>query len=102
MDPSRAQTLAFLRRLAAAVEQERVFVSAYAADRATEDLQWDQWDIIEQLKDITFDDLRHCECSRAPTADLIWVFTPELWDGGHLWIRLIERDGIVVVSFHRA
>lgn len=26
---------------------------------------------------------------------------PEFWDGGHLWIRLVERAGIVVISFHR-
>lgn len=85
-----------------AAAEGRVFVSAYAAERAADDLEWDQWDIVEQLKELDIGDHRHCEISRAPTEDLIWVFTPDLWDGDLLWIRLIERDGIVVVSFHRA
>ena len=102
MEPTLAQIQAFLRRLRLAVDEEKVVVSTYAADRAVSELGWDLWDILEQLKDLVPEDHRHCELSRAPTADLIWVFTPELWDGDLLWIRLLERDGIVVVSFHKA
>jgi len=64
--------------------------------------QQDLWHIPEQLKELAVEDHRHCELSKAPTTDAIWVFTPELWGDDLLWIRLIERNGIVVVSFHRA
>lgn len=102
MEPTPAELTAFLQRVRTAATSGKVIVSQYAAERAADELQWDQWDIFEQLKDLVPDDLRHCEISRAPSADLIWVFTPQLWDGDLLWIRLIERDGVVVVSFHRA
>ena len=37
----------------------------------------------------------------ALVAGLIWVFTPEHWDGGALWIRIVERAGMVIISFHK-
>ena len=102
MEPTLSKARAFLKRLKLAVERDRVAVSQYAADRASEELEWTRWDILEQLKELAVNDLRRCEVSRAPTADLIWVFTPETADDVSLWIRLLERDGIVVVSFHKA
>ena len=102
MEPSPAEIRAFLKRVRDAVDHGRVAVSQYAADRAADELEWNLWDILEQLKELLPTELRHCEVSTEPSADLIWVFTPELWDGDLLWIRLIERDGVVVISLHRA
>lgn len=102
MEPTPVQLRAFLQRVSVAADEGRVCVTTYVVERAADELQWDQWDIIEQLKELDIVDHRHCETSRAPTADLIWVFTPTLWDGDQVWIRLIERDGIVVVGFHKA
>jgi len=58
-------------------------------------------DLRLQLLELAIDDLLRTEQSTAPEGGLIWVFTPELWDGSHLWIRLVERAGIVVISFHK-
>lgn len=102
MDPTPAQLRNFLRRLRAAIDAHRVFVSAYAAERAADELGWGQWDIFEQLKELNADDYHRREVSHGPLADVIWVFTPEGWDEETLWIRLIERDGVLVVSFHKA
>ena len=38
--------------------------------------------------------------STAPEGGSIWVFTPDLCNGEYLWIRLVERRNIVVISFH--
>lgn len=54
-----------------------------------------------QLLDLSADDLLRTESSTAPQGGIVWIFTPEFWDGGFLWIRLVERAGIVVVSFHK-
>jgi len=58
-------------------------------------------DLRLQLLELAIDDLLRTEQSTAAEGGFIWVFTPELWDGGHLWIRLVERAGIVVISFHK-
>lgn len=102
MDPSLPELLGFLERLRQAVAEERVLVTHYAAERAADELEWDQWDILEELRELQPADHHRCEVSREPTRDLIWVFTPAHWDGDHLWIRLVERQAIIVVSFHRA
>lgn len=102
MDPTLDDISAFLKRVRYAVDREYVVVTRYAAERASEDLEWDEWDILEQLKELHHDDHLRCEASKAFPNDLIWVFTPDYWDGGQLWIRLVERDDLIVVSFHRA
>lgn len=64
-------------------------------------MEWSAGDLRLQLLDLTAEDFLRIEDSTAPQGGLIWVFTPELWDEGQLWIRLVERGGIVVISFHR-
>jgi hypothetical protein len=79
---------------------EGVEIRGYALD-GLRDLEWTVVDLRLQLLELAIDDLLRTEQSTAPEGGLIWVFTPELWDGGHLWIRLVERAGIVVIIFHK-
>lgn len=46
-------------------------------------------------------DHERCEHSNVHPDDVVWVFCPDDPYSGALWIRLIERDGIIVVSFHQ-
>jgi hypothetical protein len=98
--PTAAQIGAFLVRLRRAVDGGRVEIRGYALD-GLRDLEWTVVDLRLQLLELAIDDLLRTEQSTAPEGGFIWVFTPELWDGGHLWIRLVERAGIVVISFHK-
>ena len=75
-------------------------IRGYALDGLRE-LEWTAQDLRLQLLELTLDDLLRTEESTAPEGGVVWVFTPEFWDGGHLWIRLVERSGIVVISFHK-
>jgi hypothetical protein len=90
----------FLARLGTAVREGRVEVRAYALG-GLRDLEWTAHDLRLQLLDLTAGDLLRTEESTAPEGGLVWVFTPEFWDGGFLWIRLVERSGIVIISFHK-
>lgn len=94
------QLAAFLQRLPRAVDEGRVEVRAYALD-GLRDLEWSGDDLRLQLLDLNAEDFLRTEESTAPEGGLIWIFTPEFWGGGHQWIRLVERAGIVVISFHR-
>ena len=76
-------------------------MTTYAADLAAEDLGWDRTDILLLLDELEVRDFHRVEDSTARPGDLIWVFCPDL-STGMLWIRLVEREEIVVVSFHRA
>ena len=98
--PTAEQIAAFLVRLRRAVAEDRIEVRAYALD-GLRDLEWTAEDLRMQLLELTVDDLLRTEASTAPQGGVVWVFTPEFWDGGFLWIRLIERAGIVVISFHK-
>lgn len=89
----------FLARVRGAASAGRVEIRTYALDGARE-FGWDAADVRAQLLDLVEADFLRTERSTAPEGGLIWVFTPDLWDGGYLWIRLIERKNIVVVSFH--
>jgi hypothetical protein len=98
--PAIREISALLNRLRSAVVDGRVEVRGYAIE-GLRDLEWTAADLRLQLLELTVDDLLRAEQSTAPEGGLIWVFTPEFWDGGHLWIRLVERSGIVVISFHK-
>lgn len=98
--PSHDQLVSFLQRLRRAVTEGRVEIRAYAVE-GLRDLEWTAEDLRLQLLDLAAADFLRVEDSAAPQGGLIWVFTPDFWDGGHLWIRLVERAGIVVISFHR-
>lgn len=65
------------------------------------DLEWTAADLRLQLLELSVDDFLRTVVSTAPQGGLVWVYTPESWDGGYLWIRLIERTGVVVISFHK-
>jgi len=99
VDPTPAALAAFLTRVGAAVAEGRVEITAYARDGA-DDLGWVKFDILEQLRELMPDDFLRREESTARAGDLVWIFTPGLWDDSYLWVRLVERAGIVVVSFH--
>jgi hypothetical protein len=101
LPPTSAELANLLRRVRVAVEEERVRVTDYAREGAAA-LDWNEWDIIEQIRELTAPDWLRCEQSTDPDRpSLIWVFEPDYWDGGKLWIRLVERSGVLVVSFHR-
>lgn len=93
---------AFLTRVKRAILAGRVRVSAYARQRALDELGWEERDIIEQVADLQPEDFLRRERSSVYPEDLIWVFCP--WDEHHdkLWIRLLEREGVLIISFHRA
>lgn len=98
--PTAEQIAAFLVRLRRAVADDRIEIRAYALE-GLRDLEWTAEDLRMQLLELGVDDLLRTEASTALQGGLVWVFTPEFWDGGFLWIRLIERAGIVVISFHK-
>ena len=98
--PSAEQIVSFLQRVRRAVTEGRVEIRAYAVE-GLRDLEWTAEDLRLQLIELAAEDFLRVGDSIAPQGGIIWVFTPEFWDGGHLWIRLVERAGIVVISFHR-
>lgn len=98
--PKPTALAAFLTRVREAVAAGRLEVTDYAREGADE-LGWAESDILEQLRELTAEDFLRCEDSTSRPGDLLWVFTPGLWDESYLRIRLVERSGIVVVSFHR-
>lgn len=100
MEIRSASLASFLRRLRTAVRSGHFRVTGYAREGA-EALDWDDWDIAEQLSELAAADWLRSEESTAQRGDIVWVFTPSYWDGGFLWVRLVERDGVVVVSLHR-
>ncbi len=100
VEPNYEQIVASLARLRQVVAENRIQVRSYALD-GLRDLEWTAQDLRLQLLDLTVDDLLRTESSTAPQGGVVWVFTPEFWDGGFLWIRLVERAGIVVISFHK-
>ena len=100
--PDALGVAALLRRVREAVAAKRVRTSDYARDRAREELGWDIFDIEEQLRELTEDDLYRREPGHDRPWEEIWTFRPPLLDEeGFLWIRIVERDGILIVSFHR-
>jgi hypothetical protein len=90
----------FLRRLKRAVAEDQILVTSKAADEAAEDLGWDREDILLQLSDLVEADFERTEDSTVQPGEVVWVFCPDLEIEGALWIRLVERHGVVVVSFH--
>ena len=91
----------FLGRVRQLVEAGRLQVTDYARSRAWDELEWTEWDIREQVLALTVADHERCERSAVHPDDLVWIFCPDDPDYGALWIRLVERDGVIVVSFHQ-
>lgn len=90
----------FLARLDAALEENRVFISHYARETAWSELTLHEDDIFAMLYELAEEDFDHAVPSTAEEGGDIWVFLPITTDG-RVWIRLCERDLVVVVSFHR-
>lgn len=99
--PTEASIAAFLQRVREAVRVGAVRLTDYARERASEELGWDFFDICEELRELTIEDFHRCEPSMDRPWENVWTFTPPLVDDGYLWVRLTERDGVLVVSFHR-
>lgn len=77
-----------------------MFVSDYARETAWSEFGLHEDDIFAVLYDLAAEDFDHEEPSTAPEGGDIRVFVPMTAEG-RLWVRLCERDDIVVVSFHR-
>lgn len=101
--PPRDQTTAFLHRLVAALDEDRIEIT-WKADDEIAALGWSRQDALSQLRGLDLTDLLRTEPSKNPDFHLIWVFCPFAWDlDGYLWIRLAERaDRTFLVSFHLA
>ena len=98
MEPNVAEIAMFLARVLRAAAGGRVVLTEYAEDRALDELGWSASDVIAQLLVLEISDFHQTERTRGDA--LLWVFTPDIGEVGRLWIRLVERQGIVVVSFH--
>ncbi|GEM_PF-3362113 len=64
-------------------------------------LGWDQESVLDELRELQIGDYLRSESSSRRPDDTIHTFTPPL-DEDELWIRLVERGGLIAVSFHRA
>ena len=95
----RSKISAFLVRARTAIRAGHVIISDYAMEGA-EGLGWDESDVYQQVHDLAPDDFLRCEDSHVHPWEMIWVFTPSLSEEESLWIRLVARNGIIVVSFH--
>lgn len=98
MPPSSATS--FLARLDRALDADGVFTSREARDVALDQFGWDEGDIFSLLRVLEEEDFHLAELSTAEEGGMIWVFVP-MTDEGRVWIRLCERQQIIVVSFHR-
>ena len=92
---------AFLGRLRRALAAATVVMTRKAAREAAEELDIGQLQVMDVLSELEAGDFDHAAPSTAVAGDLIWVFTPE-WGDHVLWIRLAEREHMIVVSFHEA
>ena len=99
MRPSDAQIESFLSRLRKAVLEGRVRFSRYAvAD--LQDMAWSRDDALDHLASLGLEDFLRIETSNVDTLP-IWVFEPDDPWFDALWIRLVERSDVVVISFHQ-
>ena len=78
-----------------------MLVTTKAADEARDELGMEPADIVSFLPELVEEDFERREPSTQRQGDDIWVFIAAV-EHNELWIRLIERNGIVVVSFHEA
>ena len=98
MPPTADQITAYLRRLRRRVDEGRIQFTRNA-NLSIEDMEWTQADATEQVRCLRQEDFLRVETSTVDES-MIWVFTPDEPWFGRLWIRLVERAGITVVSFH--
>lgn len=74
------------------------------ADDELDELGWARSDLALQLQELAEADFLRTERSRYDDEVLMWVFCPPHWEGGYLWLRLVEQAAstILVVSIHPA
>jgi hypothetical protein len=96
----RSATAAFLDRLDRALDADEVFTTREARELALGQFSWDEGDIFTLLRVLEEEDFHLLEPSTAEEGGMIWVFVP-MTDDGRVWIRLCERQHMIVVSFHR-
>lgn len=99
MERSSREIASFLARVRRAMALGVIRFTDYAYE-GIEALGWQREDALLQLIELSAADFHRCEDGRERPG-LIWVFTPDFWEGGMLRIRLIERHGVVVISFHK-
>ena len=95
------QVGSFLRRLRRALTADNVLLTRKAAEEAAHELHMQREEVFEVLAQLNGLDFDHTAPSAALPGDLVWVFTP-VHDGVTLWIRVVERGKVIVVSFHEA
>lgn len=96
--PSGSAVQTFLSKLHASCAQEAVFVSRAALEDA-EEMGWGYADIVAQLVCLAADDFEKRVASQRFPWEQIWVFCPSS-SGEQLWIRIVERNGFFIISFH--
>ena len=101
MSKGEAQVESFLRGLRRALNADNVLITRKAAEEAASELHMRREEVFEILAELTGLDFDHATASVAVPGDEIWVFTP-VCDEVALWIRLVERGKVIVVSFHEA
>lgn len=100
MDPARLAVARFLDRLSTALAEDRVIATDDALQTVAHQLGWEIGDMYAVLHMLDEAEFHLSEPSTAPEGGQIWVFLP-MSEEGRLWVRLCERDHIVLVSFHR-
>jgi hypothetical protein len=100
MCPSDSEIEAFLSRARRACRDGRVFVTKKAMTEAWQGLCWQDSDVRLQIEALVLHDFHELVSSTVRPGDPVWVFCPETTFEGSLYIRLVEREGLVVVSFH--
>lgn len=88
----------FLRRVSSACRENRVQVSLSAQQDAAE-IGFDRPMIESVLLRLASSDFEKRVSGARNVDEWVWVFVPAV-DDLVLWVRLIERAGVVVVSFH--
>lgn len=101
MEHEKPDVAGFLARLRAYVDEDKVLVRNKALDEARAEFQMEFEDIVAFLPELLEEDFERIEPSKARPEDAVWVFIAEVAHN-EFWIRLVERNGIVVISFHEA
>lgn len=91
---------AFLERLTVALAADRVGITDDARECAIRDFGWGISEVILLLYLLDESEYSHHEASKAPEVGMIWVFL-HMTETGRLWLRLCERENMVVISLHR-
>jgi hypothetical protein len=90
---------AFLARLRLACRANRVLLTPSTQQEA-DALGFDVVAVEHVLMNLETEDFEKLVPSTRRPGDVIWVFVPVVDGDLTLWIRMIERGNVVVISFH--